>query len=235
MRRPLWLVLMIWAVAAQTQEYPDPKRFENEILAFEQLDKVSPPPADAIVLTGSSSIARWNAEAPAALAPLTVIARGFGGSTMHDLAYYLDRVALGYKPRAILIYEGDNDTAAEPPVPNNAIVADLKQIIARIHAQLPRTRIYVLSIKPSVLRRMHWAKAQKVNAAYRKIAAEDSLVYYVDVASFLLDKNRAVMTDIFIADDLHLNDLGNAIWGAAIKAGLMPMEARAERDRGRKP
>jgi hypothetical protein len=38
----------------------------------------------------------------------------------------------------------------------------------------------------------------------------------------------SVMTDIFIADNLHLNDLGNAIWGATVKAALMPMEARAE-------
>ena len=36
------------------------------------------------------------------------------------------------------------------------------------------------------------------------------------------------MTDIFVADNLHLNALGNAIWGATIKAALMPMEARAE-------
>jgi hypothetical protein len=43
------------------------------------------------------------------------------------------------------------------------------------------------------------------------------------------------MTDIFVADNLHLNDLGNAIWGAAIKAALMPVEARAEQARGKTP
>jgi lysophospholipase L1-like esterase len=234
----LRVLALLWVgciTVAEAQQYPDPKRFENEILRFEEQDKVSPPPDGAIVLTGSSSIGRWNAQAPAALAPLTVIPRGFGGSTMHDLAYYLDRVALVYKPRAILIYEGDNDTAADPPVPNEAIVADLQDIIARIHAALPQTRIYVLSVKPSVLRRAHWGAAQDVNASYRQIAAADPLVYYVDVASYLLNKDGTVMTDIFVADNLHLNDLGNAIWGAAIKAALMPMEARAEPDRGKTP
>jgi hypothetical protein len=73
-----------------------------------------------------------------------VIPRGFGGSYMHDALHYLDRVALAYKPRAILKPDGH------------------------------------------------------------------------------------VMTDIFVADNLHLNDLGNAIWGATIKAALMPMEARYE-------
>ena len=54
------------------------------------------------------------------------------------------------------------------------------------------------------------------------------LVYYVDVATPILNNDGSVMTDIFVADNLHLNDLGNAIWGATIKAALMLMEARFE-------
>jgi lysophospholipase L1-like esterase len=229
MRVAVLLALAACAQLACAQQFPDPQRFESAIVEFEQQDKLQRPPEGAIVLTGSSSIARWNGEAPAALAPLTVIPRGFGGSVMHDLLHNLDRVALVYKPRAILIYEGDNDTGGNPAIPNDAILADLKQIIARVHAQLPQTRIYILAIKPSVLRRARWAVAQEVNAAYRDIAAKDPLVYYVDVATPLLNKDGSVMTDIFIADNLHLNDLGNAIWGATIKAALMPMEARAEK------
>jgi lysophospholipase L1-like esterase len=212
-----------------TFQFPDPQRFESSIVEFEQQDKLARPPQGAIVLTGSSSIARWNGQAKAALAPLTVIPRGFGGSVMHDLLHYLDRVALVYKPRAILIYEGDNDTGANPPVPNELILDDLRQIIARVHAKLPQCRIYVLSIKPSVLRRARWPVAQEVNAGYKAIAAKDPMVYYVDMAELFLNRDGTVMTDIFIADNLHLNDLGNAIWGAGIKSALMPMEARLEK------
>ncbi len=213
-------------VSSSAYQFADPQRFESAILEFEKQDQLQRPPQGAIVLTGSSSIARWNGQAKAALAPLTVIPRGFGGSTMHDLLYYLDRVALVYAPRAILIYEGDNDTGVNPPVPNELILEDLRRIIARVHEKLPHTRIYVLSIKPSVLRRARWPVAQEVNSGFRAIAAGDPLVYYVDVATMFLNRDGSVMTDIFIADNLHLNDLGNAIWGAAIKAALMPMEAR---------
>lgn len=214
--------------SARAQEFPDPARFEQAIAAFEEQDKLQRPPEGAIVLTGSSSIARWNDQAAAALAPLTVIPRGFGGSVMHDLLHYLDRVVLVYKPRAVLIYEGDNDTGGNPRIPNEAILADLREIIARIHAELPETRIYVLAVKPSVLRQATWPIAQELSAGYRDIAAADPLVFYVDVATPLLNPDGTVMTDIFVADNLHLNDLGNAIWGATIKAALMPMEARAE-------
>lgn len=229
-RLRLGLACLLWAGTqlACSQQFPDPLRFEPEIAEFEQQDKFSQPPEGAIVLTGSSSIARWNKQAKAALAPLTVIPRGFGGSVMHDLLINLDRVALVYKPRAILIYEGDNDTGANPPIPNDAILNDLRQIIARVHQKLPRTRIYVLSIKPSVLRRARWPVAQQVSAGFREIADKDPLVHYVDVATPFLNKDGDVMTDIFVADNLHLNDKGNAIWGATIKAALLPLEAGAE-------
>ncbi len=85
----------------------------------------------------------------------------------------------------------------------------------------------MLSIKPSVSRQATWPAAQQVNAEYRKIAAADPLVHYVDVATPLLAPDGKVMTDIFVADNLHLNDKGNAIWGATIKAALMPLEAPA--------
>jgi lysophospholipase L1-like esterase len=223
------LILVTFPLRLGAQEYPDPTRFEETIQRFEQQDRLSPPPEGAIVLTGSSSIARWNDEAAGALAPLTVIPRGFGGSIMHDVVHYLDRVALKYRPRAILIYEGDNDTGvAGYGITREMILDDLRHIIARVHEASPETRIYVLSVKPSVLRQNVWPQAQAVSEGYRAIAEQDPLVFYVDVETPFLNVDGSVMTDIFVADNLHLNDLGNAIWGAAIKAALMPMEARHE-------
>ena len=222
------LLLIAFSLQLQAQTLPDPERFEGAIRQFETQDRSEPPPKGAIVLTGSSSIARWNEQSHAALAPLTVIPRGFGGSIMNDVLHYLDRVALTYEPRAILIYEGDNDTASRNALPTEMILGHLEQIIRNIHDALPETRIYVMSVKPSVLRKGVWPNAQKVNAGYRAIADNDPLVYYIDAATAFLDPEGNVMTDIFVADGLHLNDLGNAIWGSIIKAGLMPMEVRHE-------
>jgi len=204
----------------------DPTRWEEAMQRFDEQDRLSPPPEGAIVLTGSSSIARWNDQSVSALAPLTVIPRGFGGSVMEDVLYHLDRVALRYQPRAILIYEGDNDTAFR--IPEQTILAQFQEVVDKIHAALPETRIYVLSVKPSVSRVDVWDAAQRVSAGYKVIAEADPLVHYVDVATPFLWADGTVMEDIFVDDNLHLNDMGNLIWGAAIRAALMPLEARHE-------
>ena len=222
------LFLLAFSFRSYAQQLPNPGRFEGDIARFEVQDRANPPPEGAIVLTGSSSIARWNNQAPAVLAPLTVIPRGFGGSVMNDVLHYLDRVALTYKPRAILIYEGDNDTGSRNPIPKELILDQLAQIITQVHEALPETRIYVLSVKPSVLRWGVWSEAQAVNAGYKAMADNDPLVYYVDVATPFLNSDGTVMDDIFVADNLHFNDLGNLIWGATIRAALMPIEARFE-------
>tara|TARA_Y100000385_G_scaffold266566_1_gene301859 strand:+ start:8111 stop:8821 length:711 start_codon:yes stop_codon:yes gene_type:complete len=204
----------------------DPNRFEETIRAFEREDALNNPPENAIVLTGSSSIARWNDNAEIALAPLTVIPRGFGGSVMGDVLHYLDRVALVYKPRAILIYEGDNDTAYK--LSEDLIVEQFEQIVAKVAQELPGTRIYVLAVKPSVSRLNVWDAAQSVSERFSAIAKSNPMVNYIDAATPFLDSNGNVMDDIFVEDNLHLNQMGNQIWGALIKAGLMPTEIRFE-------
>ena len=225
------ICLFLWFAFAQSvygQELPDPERFEDAIRRFEVLDRENPPPDGAIVLTGSSSIARWNDQAAQALTPLTVIPRGFGGSVMNDVLHYLDRVAIVYRPRAILIYEGDNDTGMSQPIPVETILDQLRRIITRVHMELPDTRIYVLSVKPSILRWKVWPLAQEVNAGYRGIADDDPLVYYVDVATPLLNADGSLRPEIYVEDGLHLNDLGNSIWGTAIRNALVAVEAEFE-------
>ena len=108
------------------------------------------------------------------------------------------------------------------------ITSQLKQIIEKIHAALPETRVYVLSVKPSGARWSAWERVQVLNGRYEEIADNDPLVYYVDVGTSLLTDDGGLRRDIYVRDDLHLNGTGNKIWGATIKAALMPLEAAFE-------
>ena len=214
------------ALPAAAQRGSDPSIWDESMERFAREDRTYPPAMGAVLLTGSSSIARWNDQAAKALAPLTVIPRGFGGSVMNDVLHHLDTVALKYKPRAILIYEGDNDTAYG--IAEEEIVGTLEKIVDKVHKELPETRIYVMAVKPSTLRADVWGNAQRVNAGYKEIAKHNPQVYYVDSATPFLKADGSVMTDIFVEDGLHLNPMGNLIWGSVIRAALMPQEARYE-------
>jgi len=205
----------------------DPLRFTAEIEAFEKEDKATPPPKDAILVTGASSIRRWHPTIKEDLAPLTIIPRGFGGSTMEDALYWLDRVALVYKPRAIVLYEGDNDTGRFK-VPPAKIAEQFETMVKRIHAALPKTRIYVIGIKPSVSRWDVWPVSVEANKLLKAIADQDDLVDYIDVATTMLQPDGKVMTDIFVEDNLHLNPKGYRIWSAAVRAVLVPAEQKHE-------
>ncbi len=239
-QNPTYVVLSVFAfgfvalllgstVGAQqdSERSIDPLRYTDAIEAFEAQDRVSPPPTGAIVITGSSSITRWNKAMQKDLAPLTVIPRGFGGSTMQDVLHFIDRLAIAYKPRAIVIYEGDNDTGIYA-VPAEKIVGQFEMIVKKIHEKLPETRVYVASVKPSLSRVAVWDKAQKTNGLLENIVTGNERLTYIDVATPLLGADGNVMADIFIDDGLHLNAKGTRIWAATFKAALMKVEAKYE-------
>ena len=208
---------------AHGQIQPDPTRYEESIERFENADLISPPTKKAILLVGSSSIGLWNNDAPADLAPLNIIPRGFGGSVMNDVLHYYERVILKYAPRAIVLYEGDNDLAwgLSPATILNQLVS----LIANLDRDLPDTRLYLLDIKPSIARSHLWVLAEEVNNGFAEIAKTDPNIFHINVSKFLLDANGDIRKDIYLPDDLHLNDAGYDIWAAVIKAALTLHEA----------
>ncbi len=215
--------------AAETEGYPSPKRFESAIEHFEKQDHFSPPPTGAIVCVGSSSMRKWHGKIHEDLAPLTVIARGFGGSNMNDLLYYLDRIVLKYKPRAVVIYEGDNDTAVG--ISPSTIAEMFRKVATRIHQALPQARIYFLAIKPSVARWKLWPKMQQANRLIAHQCAQDPRLTFVDVATPMLDSNGQVKKDIFESDNLHMNRKGYEIWRDVLRPILMAHEAKFEKQK----
>jgi lysophospholipase L1-like esterase len=224
MKRLLLIALISAAPAfAHGQIQPDPVRYEASIERFENADFISPPSKKAILLVGSSSIGLWNNDAPADLAPLHVIPRGFGGSVMNDVLHYYERVILKYAPRAIVLYEGDNDLAwgLSPAT----ILNQLDSLIANLDRDLPETRLYLLDIKPSIARSHLWVLAEEVNNGFAEIAKTDPNIFHINISKFLLDENGGIRKDIYLPDDLHLNDAGYDIWAEVIKAALTLHEA----------
>jgi len=214
------------AKIAIDKAYRDPTVFEKEIQVFETEDLQTFPSNNAIVCIGSSSIHGWHETIHDDLAPLTIIARGFGGSNMNDALYYSDRIVLPYKPRAIVIYDGDNDIAQR--ISPGKISTTFTKFINKIHSELPECRIYFLSIKPSASRLNMWLQMEQANQLISKKCANDDRLFFIDISTAMLNEDGEPRDEIFLSDELHMNSSGYEIWTNILKPILMETELQFE-------
>ena len=205
---------------------PEPARFASAITEFQTADAAKPPPKGAIVCTGSSSMRMWHPRIKDDLPGLTLLPRGFGGSHYTDLIHYLEALVFKYEPRALLLYEGDND-ANYGKTPER-IFLDFKFLAEQCRQQLPDLRLYIIGAKPSIAR---WAIAeqmQRSNAMIHDYCRANLGFTYIDVWSQLLDGDGQARPELFMEDKLHLNSAGYDRWTAAIAPVLLGNEAALE-------
>ncbi len=221
--------LFIGNISAQEKlpgVYPNPDRFEMQIAEFEESDKTSPPPTGAVLCYGSSSIRYWHKDLAEDLAPLTVIPRGFGGSNMNDALHFADRAVLPYKPRAILLYEGDNDIGAG--VSPEEVIDTFRKFVTKVHSTLPDTRIYIIAIKPSILRWRLWPQIQKTNELFAAECNKNDKLTYIDIATPMLTPEGLPRPELLCMDRLHMNRQGYELWRDIVQQILVKNEGQYE-------
>jgi hypothetical protein len=205
--------------SASSESDPPLDRFEDAIRAFEQEDVEQPPTAGGTVFIGSSTFALGAPLLLEEFKHLQPIVRAFGGSTIPEINYYLDRTVLKYKPSKICFYAGTNDLG-EFNHTGERVFLDFVRFARRVHARLPNTKIYFVSMSmaPS---RVHFAKQYIVgNRLIRWFAAMTSYVSYVDVTTVMRNKNGEIHADWFLEDQLHMNSLGYAAWMPILHSAL---------------
>lgn len=207
----------------------DPAFFEGEIEAFVDADRESPPAPGQIVFVGSSSIRFWTT-LEADMKPLPVVRRGFGGAHLSHVLHAAPRIVIPYAPRAVVVYAGDNDIGAGKSV--DTVVADFAALVALLHASLPETDVYFLSIKPSRLRRGLWPEMARANARIETMAEGDPRLRVIDVGGVLLGPEGAPDPRFFRFDGLHLNADGYAAWTSVVRPILLAAYGSSERAGG---
>lgn len=231
-RRKAWLVslgglvLITRLLGGVEAEAQDPTRWNEAMHAFAAEDAASPPPAHSIVFTGSSSIVGWKT-LPEDMTPLTVLNRGFGGSTMPEAVYWLDTLVLKYRPRTVVLYEGDNDIGQYEATAED-VLEGFKTFVSRLHGELPEARVYFLAIKPSVLRWSMWSEMRRGNDLIRAFCETRPQLHFIDVATPLLDGQGKPRAELFEADDLHLNAKGYDLWASIVRPILLEHERAYE-------
>jgi lysophospholipase L1-like esterase len=220
-RRPfvpgfLGFVAAVFAVGSVFGQAEAPDRWEVAIKAFETQDAAEPPPKGANLFVGSSSIRLW--KLAESFPDRTCINRGFGGSQLHDVVRYVDRLVLPHRPRVIVLYAGDNDLA-QKRTPEQ-VRDDYVAFVAKIRAALPESKLVWIAIKPSPKR---WAlkdAAIKANELVREAQRADRHSVYVDDWQPLLGNNGLPQPELYVKDELHLSPAGYEIWTALVRPHL---------------
>ena len=194
--------------------------WESSIREFEKADQIRPPNPGVVVFTGSSSIHFWDTLADD-MKPLDVVNRGFGGSQIAQVNYYAGRIVIPYHPRAVVLYAGENDLSPPWSKSPETVFADFQQFVQIIHAQLPETWIYFVSMKPSPSRFSNWAKFQKTNQLIEDYIRTQDRVQFVDIRHVMLDAQGKPRGELFRPDGLHMNAQGYALWTSLIKPILL--------------
>lgn len=210
---PSALGFLLAAGLVTAQQAPDPDRFEPEIRKFEEADKANPPPAGAVVFTGSSSIRRWDTLAQD-FPGVVVLNRGFGGSEAEHVLRYADRIIVPYRPSRIVVYAGDNDLArGKTP---QQIASDVQQLSELVRRELPEARMAIVSIKPSLARWHLVAKTREANGLLRDLASKSTHLTYVDVFTPMIGADGRPIANLFVEDGLHLTPAGYRVWQEAL-------------------
>jgi lysophospholipase L1-like esterase len=229
-----WVALAIWPVLnlsllaqpATGRKQPPEARWEKDIRAFETADKTNPPPQDAILFVGSSSIRLWTNLAQA-FPGHKVFRRGFGGSELSDSAAFMDRIVTPYKPKLVLLYAGDNDIASGKSP--EQVLGDFKTFAGRIHTALPDTRIAYIAIKPCPAREKYLDRVKATNRLIRGYSASDNRLLFVDVFTPMLTKEGRPRADLCIKDGLHPNAQCYELWATILRPVLDKYDAPATR------
>lgn len=195
-------------------------RFEKEIQEFEKLDKIESYSSDAILVTGSSYIRLWKS-IKQDLAPHEIIHRGFGGSNIAEMAYYIDRILAKHSLKAIVFYSGSNDiTGSNQDKSPTQVLEAFKYIVQKVKLKKPETNIYYISISPNERRWSVQDKIIEANSLLKNYCQSVPNLHFIETMPQLLSKEGKYQPELYVADKLHFNDKGYQIWSAIIKKTL---------------
>ena len=212
----VYLLLQI-SLSALAQKKP----FEAEIKAFAKSDSIVAPLKGKIVFVGSSSFAKWK-DINQYFPGYPIINRGFGGSNLLDVIQYVNETVLKYNPKQVVIYCGENDLASSDTVSPEIVLDRFSVLFNLIRQPLGnKTNITFISIKPSVSRWRLENKIIEANTLIANFIAKQTNANFINIHNAMLQVDSSVMKDIFIADNLHMNAKGYAIWQKIIYPGLL--------------
>ena len=149
----------------------------------------------------------------------TVVNRGIGGDITFGILARIEEVTR-YKPSKLFLLIGVNDLSKH--IPENVILNNMFAIVALIHAQSPKTKVYVQSILPVNPTVQNFPKGYDVGESAKLINSQLANLTrrmnytFVDMHKFFTDVEGNLDTK-YTHDGLHLNSAGYTLWMKILK------------------
>lgn len=193
------------------------ERFIADIHKFEKKDKESFPAPGGTLFVGSSTFRLWT-QLEEDFKDFHAINRGFGGSTMPEVLYYMDRIVLPYKPGVIVVYAGTNDLAGGRSA--QQLTDDFKAFVERTRKTLPDVLIYCIPPNPSPARDKWADEFAKAGTLLQEYVSKTPGLYFIDPRPFMKDANGQHRYELYLKDKLHMNRQGYELWIPLIRKAL---------------
>ena len=226
-RRLLLVVCLCGGCALAAEEPLTDKSSAAKVLALYEKTlaaaRKDPPAPGAVICLGSSHMQFWKS-VKEDLAPLTVHNFGVGGSRMTQAEeYFIEHLAIAFKPRAVILYEGSNDINAGTKPED--VLASFRRLHGKLHAALPATRLYVLGVVPSPGKRFEkFAELKRVNELLQGECATQPWMKFIDTTTPLLGADGQPKEALFKPGDIHMLPAGYAVWKSVIAPIIVPAE-----------
>lgn len=224
---PLLIPALALTGCASLQQQQQANRFYDDIQTFVEQDTQSPPPKDAVLFIGSSSIRMWDSlhkDFP----QYEIIQRGFGGSTFADANLFFDEIVTPYQPRAIVVFEGSNDIKNGKSA--EQVFKDYKQFVNLVRAREVKYRdldpapILYIGVTPTESRWQLWPEMRKLNQMIQQYTEQHHGLYYIDTPTPILatapKPGGPPARELFRDDQLHLSPKGYALWTKVVTPEL---------------
>ena len=208
------ILCFVFSFEVKSQEYPDPKRFYNEIKSELEESPFKKSDKPLIVFSGSSSIRFW-IDLDKDFIEYDILNRGFGGSIFSDLNYFINELIIKHNPDLIVLYEGDNDIAFDIPI--KYIYDDFKKSYELIRKKNENVPIIYIAPKPSPARWDKKNKYDELNNLIKEFCKMKQKTYYFDTWSIMIDNEGNIPKKYFWTDMLHMNKSGYQIWKKNLK------------------
>jgi lysophospholipase L1-like esterase len=186
---------------------------------LDSLNEVDQFPDKAIMFLGSSYIRLWT-DIKTDLKNDKIINRGFGGSNLRDVAYYIDQILEKQKLRALFMYLGNDIVAGERDKSPDQVLEHFIYVVKKVRAKYPDIPITWLAISPNERRWTAWSQIQEANALIGAYCKANRNLHYINASSHFLGKNGKPIASYYLNDQLHYNVAGYKVWGNAIRSDV---------------